>query len=230
MNEEVIASEKRSPNRAMVFGVLILLAAFALVSHTFIQQQHHAAKDQEAISNMRSLSCAFLEFDQEYGSFPSDHTAKEVADSTGTMLSLTGNFSNPYFRQLIAYGIQSEDLFYSSHPEGSHKPDNRISPGKALAPGEVGMSYVYGLNSSSDSDLPLLIAPMKTGTHLAWRGPFGGKAAVLLIARGGDPFHNPPFDLDAKGRILRADGSLLIDQSQTYFKNHTIDIRHPEMP
>lgn len=210
---------------------LSLLAIFAAVSYSFIARQRHAADCQQAIGNMRSLSYAFLEFDQEFGTYPCDETAKEVIESTGTeIMELTGPNSNPYFRQIIAFGIQSEQIFYATHPEGIHKPDSIMTSGQALAPGEVGMSYVYGLNTSSDPRLPLLIAPMKSGTHLAWRGPFGNKAAVLLIHRGGDPFLNPPFDLDRRGQILLADGSLLLDPAQPFWHGRDIDIRHPEVP
>lgn len=213
----------------LVGTVAILIAGS--VSHQVIWRQRKAADRTQALNNMRSLSCALLEFDQEFGSYPNDETAKDVIESTGTEIAvLTGPCSNPYFRQLIAYGIQSEDIFYASHPEGIHKPDRIFTHGQALAPGEVGMSYVYGLTSSSDPRLPLLIAPMKTGTHLAWRRPYDNKAAVLLIARGGDPFHKPPFDLDRRGQILLTDGSLLLDPSQPFWHGRDIDIRHPETP
>jgi hypothetical protein len=210
-------------------GIVVILVGLA-VSYPMIFRQRHIADCTQAINNMRSLSCAFLEFDQEYGSYPNDQTAQKVIDSTGSELDFTGPHSNAYFRQLIAYGIQSEDIFYAVHPEGSRKPDRIMSPGHALAPGEVGLSYFYGLDSSADLRIPLLLAPMKTGTHLAWRRPFDKKAAVLLIDRGRDPFDNPPFDLDRHGEILLSDGSLLLDPTQPYFHKQPIDIRHPEFP
>ncbi|MEP4076231.1 hypothetical protein [Haloferula sp.] len=210
-----------------VVGLLVILL-FGLTMNPLVSDQRKTADRIQAIANMRSLSCAFLEFDQEFGSYPDDETAPIVADATGSELILTGPHSNPYFRQLIAFGIQSESIFYSVHPEGSRKPDHIVTPGNALAPGEVGLSYVYGHNSSHDPRLPLLIAPMKSGTHLAWRKPFDGTAAVLLISRGRDPFENPPFDLNRRGEILLADGSLLLDPSQPYFHGKPINIRHPE--
>jgi hypothetical protein len=209
---------------------LAVAGAVVLVSYSMIFRQRHIADRTQAINNMRPLSCAFLEFDQEFGSYPNDETAVDVVEATGSELNLTGPYSNAYFRQLFAFGIQSESIFYSVHPEGTHKPDLIMTPGKVLTPGEVGHSYVYGLTSSDDPRLPLLIAPMKTGTHLAWRRPFENKAAVLLIRRGDDPFHNPPFDLNRRGEILLADGSLLLDPGQPYWDGRPIDIRHPEFP
>ncbi|MGB6219899.1 hypothetical protein [Haloferula sp.] len=223
--------QKRQPKRAKGVLALTFLAIFAFVFYSFIRKQQGAANCQQAINNMRSLSLAFLEFDQEYGSFPNDETAGTVIESTGTkLLALTGPYSNPYFRQLIAFGIQSEQIFYATHPEGIHKPDSIMTADQALAPGEVGMSYVYGLNSSSDPRLPLLLAPMKSGTYLAWRGPYHKKAAVLLLHRGNDPFHNPPFDINRRGQILLADGSLLLDPAQAFWQGRPIDIRHPKLP
>ena len=213
-----------------IVGIFVLVA-FILVNPPTIFPQRKVANRSEAMNNMRSIGLAMLEFDQEFGSFPNDDTAKEVIESTSTEIGeLTGPHSNPYFRQLIAFGIQTELMFYAPHPENIHRPDSIMTAGKALAPGEVGMSYVYGLSTSSDPRLPLLLSPMKSGTHQAWRRTFGKKAAVLLVDRPGDPFKNPPHDINRKGQILLADGSLLLDPSQPYWHGRTIDIRHPEIP
>jgi hypothetical protein len=219
-----------APNRAMWLVGTLAVLTLALSSHRMISRQQKAAHRNQAIGNMRSLHCAFLEFDQEFGSFPDDQTAPVVAESTGSDLVLTGTHSNPYFRQLIAYGIQSEDIFHAVHPEGIHKPDRILTPGHALAAGEAGMSYVYGLSSSADPRTPLLIAPMKSGTHHAWRRPYDHKAAVLTVGITDDPFGIQALDINRRGEILLADGSLLLDPAQAYWHGRTIDIRHPELP
>jgi len=216
---------KHRSNRAMwLVGIAVFVTVLTIASSQIFRQRH-AADRQQALNNMRSLGTAFLEFDQEFGSFPTDKTALLVIDSTGTELDFTGPHSNAYFRQLIAYGIQSEDIFYAAHPEGIHKPDKIMSPGQALVPGEVGLSYTYGLNTSLDPKIPLLLAAMKTGTHLAWRRPYDKKAAVLLLDNS-----THAFDLDRQGQILLSDGSLLLDPTQPYWHGRPIDIRHPETP
>ncbi len=76
--------QKRRANRATGIIAFTFFAIVAAVFYSLARNQQHAADCQSAIANMRSLSCAFLEFDQEYGSFPEDETAKEVIESTGT--------------------------------------------------------------------------------------------------------------------------------------------------
>ncbi|MEM9237503.1 MAG: hypothetical protein AAGB14_12040 [Verrucomicrobiota bacterium] len=216
---------KRKATRAMwIVGILLPLLAL-LMAPPMILPQRHAADRTQALNNMRSVGLAMLEFDQEFGSLPDDSTAQVVIDATGTELDITGPYSNDCFRQLVAYGIQSEDIFFTVHPEGSRKPDRVLTGRNALAPSEVGMSYVHGSNTSHDPKKPLLLSPLKLDTHLAWRKPFGKRAAVLLIDNSAKA-----LDVNRRGEILLDDGTLLLDSSQPYWRGQPIDIRHPEMP
>lgn len=210
----------------VVFLVLLLLAVG--VSLPLIQKQRRAAMLQQAFGNTRSLSCAFLEFDQEFGSFPSREThdlvQQEVLWGADSHLPEWTGSANDCFRQLIAYGIQSESIFFAVHPEGSHEPDEISAPlaTEALKPGEAGLSYVYGLRSSVDPALPLLLAPMKTGTHLA-HGTY--HQAVVRFSDGSG--RCCPIDRD--GEIL-LDGTRLLDPARPCWRGRSIDIRHPEFP
>lgn len=216
---------RRGAIRGSVFVGLLVLLLFGFTCNPFVRKQRKAADRTQALNNMRSVGLAMLEFDQEFGSFPDDETAARLLEWPGTRLDLSGPYSNAYFRQLIAYGIQSEDIFFTIHPEGSHRPDRLLTPGRALSPGEVGLSYTYGLNTSSNPKTPLLLSPMKAGTHLAWRQPFGNRAAVLLLD---NSVHALP--INRRGEILLADGSLLLDPAQAYWHGRAIDLRHPELP
>ena len=141
----------------------------------------------EAISNAKQVGLALLEFDQEYGSFPDDDTAEAVSESTGSTLNLSGNTSNDYFRQLIAYGIQSEDIFYTKSAY-TRKPDNVVNDGNALEPGEVGFGYVMldattGQNTSGNPGRPVLVTPLlDASTQWEFDGdPYADKAVILRL-------------------------------------------------
>ncbi|WP_234044927.1 hypothetical protein [Haloferula rosea] len=219
-------THKKNFTAAMVITLVFMLVVVVLLSSPMILRSSKAAERTEAISNSKQVGLALLEFDQEYGRFPHETTVAEVRRTTSTGIDLSGSSSNAMFRQLIAYGIQSEDIFYCGHPEFRDKrPDNKIRGPQALEPGEVRFSYVAGLDTSMNPSLPLLAAPMKLGTTSFHDKPFSDKGVILRA------------DLSAKALTIRAaDGRLTIGGGQTLFdpKNgiwpagHVIDLRHPE--
>ncbi len=99
---------------ASALFVIILL----LVGPRIFRPGHRGADRTEAISNLRQLGIAHLEFDTEYGSFPSNATAAAVtAKFPAHGHNLTGGSSNAFFRQLFAAELtQSEAMFYSKAP------------------------------------------------------------------------------------------------------------------
>ncbi len=167
--------------------VIVIIAALAGLSAPMILRQRKAADRTEAISNAKQVGQALLEFDVEFGGFPDNYTAEEVKDSTGTSLNMSGNFSNDYFRQLIAFGIQSEDIFYAKTTY-SQKPDKVMTGNDALEPGEVGFGYIMrdttsGLSTAGNPSLPVLAAPL-LDAQSNWKfdpDPYGGKAVILRI-------------------------------------------------
>jgi prepilin-type N-terminal cleavage/methylation domain-containing protein len=167
--------------------VIVIIAALAGLSAPMILRQQKAAARTEAISNAKQVGLALLEFDQEYGSFPDNDTATTVAESTGTDLNLSGNTSNDYFRQLIAFGIQSEEIFFTKSAY-TRKPDGVIVNSKALEPGEVGFGYIMldattGQNTSGNPGRAVLATPL-LNAQTDWTfdpDPFGGKAVILKL-------------------------------------------------
>ena len=167
--------------------VIVIIAALAGLSAPMILRQQKAAARTEAISNAKQVGLALLEFDQEYGSFPDNDTAEEVAASTGTDLNLSGDTSNDYFRQLIAYGIQSEDIFFTKTAY-TRKPDNVINASNALEAGEVGFGYVMldattAQNTSGNPGRPVLVTPLLDAST-QWEfdaDPYGDKAVILRL-------------------------------------------------
>ncbi len=216
------AGKRIKRGEMIVFVVILGTAAVLLVAWT--RGQHERADFATATKKMSSVALALLEFEADFGSFPSDATRQNVIDATGNELGPTTGTANDYFRQLIAYGIQSEDIFLVPHPEAAEEPDRIVSPLtlEALKPGEVGISYGYGLHSESNPERPLLMAPMKSGTHLAHR-TLGNRVAIWFV--GG---HQYPCTVDRTGEILLPDGTRLFDPSRPVWQNRPIDIRHPE--
>ena len=168
--------------------VIVIIAALAGLSAPMILRQQKAAARTEAINNAKQMGLALLEFDQEFGSFPDQSTAQLVADATGSDLNLSGtSTSNDLFRQLIAYGIQSEDIFYTKTAY-TREPDNVINQGKALEAGEVGFGYVLldqttAQNTSGNPGRPVIVTPLLDASS-NWEfdpDPYGNKAVYLKL-------------------------------------------------
>ena len=95
----------------------------------------------QAISNAKQVFYLMIEFDQDFGEFPSDDTASSEPDLKGYV----GKHSNDYLSQFIAGGFtRSEEIFYAAGgSKTKKKPDNDISTkAKTLEAGECGFAYV----------------------------------------------------------------------------------------
>lgn len=171
--------------------VIVIIAALAGVSAPVIMGQRKKADLTEATSNIKQIQLALFNFGEEYGSFPDNETAEDVRHATGTDLNFTGTSANDYFRQLIATGTKSERIFWCKTSYSPRKPDDVISSGKALEPGEVGYGYIManenqGLSNSSNPSRPVVVSP-------------------LFKAQSNWEFDPEPYD--AKAVVLRIDGS-----------------------
>ena len=91
---------------AIMCGIILLLNAANI--------QRNKAKTTEAHNNLRSMSCALLEFDTEYGRFPDPSTISKVRGNSESLLPLGKKTSNDFFRQIIASGIRAvgNDILY----------------------------------------------------------------------------------------------------------------------
>jgi hypothetical protein len=215
-------------------GFVVLIAVTTALP--MVLRQRKAADRTTAISHCKCIGLALLEFDQEFGSFPNEKTADQVKDVSGTPIDLTGSSSNAAFRQLIAFGIQSEIIFSCVHPEGIEKPDQDFSRGKALEAGEVGFSYICGLSTKMSPDTPVITAPMKIGTQTYWPDPYDNKAVVLCL----DNSVHAPLLRRRDGKLPVANGKTLFENGPDtvwdhsfrtrpiWPENYTIDLRHPE--
>jgi hypothetical protein len=215
----------------IVVGVFVVLVLAGL-SAPMVLRCPKASERTQAINNAKQVGLVLLEFDQEFGSFPDEATVAKVKKSTGTELDLSGTSSNAMFRQLIAFGVQSEDIFFvPKHPECRKKPDGNISPGRALEAGEVGWSYIMlsegrGQNTSGNPGRTVLAAPMKIGSEQFWPDAFGEKGVVLRL----DNSVEAPLIREKDGKLSVGNGKTLFDAGEetVWGVDGVVDIRHPE--
>jgi prepilin-type N-terminal cleavage/methylation domain-containing protein len=210
--------------------VIVIIAALAGLSAPMILRQRKAADRTQAINNAKQIGLALLEFDQEYGSFPDDDTAESVLESTGTDLSFAGGRSNDYFRQLIAFGIQSEDIFYCKAAY-TRKPDRAMKGADALKAGEVGFGYIMldaqtAQNTSGNPGRSVLAAPLLNAEE-NWEfdgDPFGGKAVVLRL----DNSVEAPLIRQSDNKVSVGGGKTLEDSGDDTVWDETPVIKAPE--
>ncbi len=211
----------------VVGGVVTVVASFVALSIPY-QPRGRGSTRTEAIINAKQMGLAMLEFEQEYRSFPSDKTVAEVIKRTGSTLDFSDGSSNAMFRQLIAYGIQSEDIFYAWHPEGTVQPDNDMFGRDALEAKEVGFSYVMGLDTTMDPATPVLMTPMRTASRdQFWRDGkrYKDKAVILRL----DTSAEAPLIRPSDDKVVDARGVPILDAAQPCFGGKWPDIRHPKM-
>ena len=159
---------------------------------------------QVTTSNAKQIFLLLVEFDDDFGAFPSEQSAEDNEDFTG----LSTSTSNGLLGQFIAGGyIQSEEIFYAKGGASTNKkPDNDISPGKILEKGECGFAYVTGLSGSDKAHLPILCAPMTGEGYKFDPSPYGGKAIVLHLD-GSVKF----YPINENGEVVFRNGKMLFD-------------------
>ena len=167
--------------------VIVIIAALAGLTAPMVIRQRKKADQTEAVSNARQIGLAMFEFENDYGSYPDQDTAKAVTDATGSTLTLGSTAANDYFRQLLAGNFtQSERMFFAKIAN-SKKPDDNISGDEALKEGECGFAYMMkgdvGFNAAGNPSRPLAVTPLLNnatdGTFDP--APFDSKAVILRM-------------------------------------------------
>ncbi|HVJ45271.1 MAG TPA: prepilin-type N-terminal cleavage/methylation domain-containing protein [Luteolibacter sp.] len=166
--------------------VIVIVATLAGLASPVVLKKLKEGDRIQAISNSREIYKALFTFKNDYQSFPDKTTFQAVKDATESkILQTQGNFSNDYFRQLLAADLGNEKIFYAK-AAGIKKPDNAFNTAaNALQAGEVGFGYVLDKGVSlddSNTDRPIFVAPLVRGSaELFDAGPFSGKAVFLLL-------------------------------------------------
>ena len=211
----------------MALCVVFVASILFILTAPMTIRARKKADQTEAISNARQIGIALLEFETEYGAFPSAATQAQVSMNfpTSVVKGAVGADSNGFFKQLFEAGLtESEAMFYAK-VKGSRRPDGDISTNaKALEKGEVGFAYITGLTSKDDPNTPIVLAPM-----IPWTTMFDPKAfknsdhAVVLRIDGSAT----SYTIRKDGRIYDKGIDLLSDKHPIW-KGKTPDIRYPE--
>ncbi|MBK1832060.1 hypothetical protein JIN77_15090 [Verrucomicrobiaceae bacterium R5-34] len=132
-----------------------------------------------ATNNAKQIFLLMVEFDDDFGEFPSDQSASKK----DALKAYTGEYSNDYLGQFLAGGyVQSEEIFYAKGGKRRVKPDNDYSSkDTTLAEGECGFAYIKGLSTSDLAGTPLLLASMYGDGYKFNSDVYKGKAVVLRI-------------------------------------------------
>lgn len=147
--------------------VIAIIAVLAGLATPAILKAKKNADKAKTISNARQIGIALSEFDNSFGSYPSDDTRQTLEDEGVDVPD--GDTSNAYLAQLIvSKAIDGEKIFYAKGVRGSKEGDDITnSRDKVLEKGECGFGYVMladneALSASySTSATPLVVAPLK---------------------------------------------------------------------
>lgn len=149
--------------------VIAIIAVLAGLATPAILKAKKNADKAKTISNARQIGIALSEFDNSFGSYPSDDTRQTLEDEGVDVPD--GDTSNAYLAQLIvSKAIDGEKIFYAKGVRGVVEGDDITnSRDKVLEKGECGFGYVMladneALSASySTSATPLVVAPLKEG-------------------------------------------------------------------
>jgi hypothetical protein len=205
------------------FFVIVVILSFVGLTQPRVIRSAKKSELTEATINLRQIGLALFEFDTEYNSFPNDSTAALVAKKHPKHgHDLSGKSSNALFRQLIATGMaQSEQMFYAKNP-GVRRPNDKISPGRALEKGEVGFAYIAGLSTAGNPARILAFAPVIPGTTKFDPKPFQGMAVFLRIDNS-----VISMKIHQDGRVY-SEGFDILSPEHPLWNGHALDIRYPE--
>lgn len=184
------------------------------------------ANATEAANNARQIGLMLLEFDTDYGSFPSEKTLADVEEASGVKLPAADKSSNTLFRQLFAAGITVTEAPFFANITGTMKGGDQQDPAKSLSTGKNGFAYIAGLSSAGNPARPLVVCPLIPGTTRFDPKPFGGKAIILRID---NAVQLLPIEED--GTVLEKGVELLSKDHPVWkeFEGKAPDIRHPDL-
>ena len=217
----------------------ILLCLLAITSCTFgeeIDSKNIVAtasvEESEALErfvrNMKSIKSALdmfaLDFD---GHYPSDKIAKVLDKEMKDAGKWQGDESSSegFLRQLknahTLGGSQTHFHYYPLTGAGEGKPLTECF----IEAEECNLSFVKNLRQNSNTDTPVLLAPMIPNTLRFDPKALGGKAVVICVGNA-----VKVFDIDSEGNLL-GEGKDLFVHGKSVWENQPVTparIQYPE--
>ncbi len=226
-----IVANPRIPNWAFwgtILAVIVILTGFV---YKVTRYPGHNSDYRKAVQNLKQVGYALYHFELDCGSYPNDKTAEYLlAKDPQHFLSSAGG-SNAYFSQLIAAGYVDQETPFYARTGATLNPDNdRSSPDKLLAKGEVGFAYVvWEAPEENDKWLgaePLAIAYLEKNRRLAQMQPSGGnkRAIVYVLRQDMSVIELKP----TKDGMVHLNGKPYFDWSQPHWRGQKPKIVWPE--
>lgn len=131
--------------------VITIMLALAGMAYPVVMGRIWDAEKVKITNNAKNIALALSDFDRSFNSYPDERTAERIEENPAYLkvegMTLYGDSSNPYFRQLLAtLKTDAEDLFYANITPAMGarpiKPDKRIANGMGLVQGENAYGYV----------------------------------------------------------------------------------------
>jgi prepilin-type N-terminal cleavage/methylation domain-containing protein len=179
---------KRGFTLVELLVVIVIIAALAGLTAPQVIKMKKKGDLAESTNNARQLGLGLTQFDADVGGYPDEDSVEAVEALTGetSTVSLSGNTSNDYFRQLVVSGVvDSEQPFFAKTTYTKSKPDDLMKGEQLLRGGEVGFGYIMrapGKAIPIGAGKPVAAAPLKensSGGEME-TDPYDGKAIVLF--------------------------------------------------
>ncbi len=230
MNEEpepVILKSNRKWFKSVIKEFIVAALVIGFIAFWCLPYPTYHPKKSgtvEAINNAKQIGLALFIFQEEYGSYPNDDTAKDFIKNHPTYRKdLSGTSSNALLRQLIisSKNDRSEDMF-KLRCKKSVEPDGNIKPGEILKKGECGFVYISGLSTAGNPSRIVILAPLIPGTKKFDPKPFDGKAIGLRIDNSVGI-----YTINEDGNIYNK-GINILSPEYPIWNGKAPDIRYPE--
>jgi len=200
--------------------LLVVIAIIAILAGLATPAIFNALKAGELTKtthNMKQLSVALLQYEQQFGHYPIAEDATEFPDAfTDGVNSSTGDSNGPLSLLIASSNLKSEENFFAKggSPSGDREPDNDFSTSSSvLEDGECGMAYVLkdsttSFSTSDNSSIPLLLSPMEDESTYN-PDPYNSKGVALRI------------DGSAKQGTINPDGDTLLINNKDILDTNT---------
>lgn len=168
--------------------VIAIIATLAGVGVPALIKRQKDGYRAEAIMNAGQIGKTLFSFEQEYGSYPDNDTAQDIADNLTVTVPGSPGKANYYFSQLIVSGYLDQEKPFYCRATYTKQPDNNMQNSEMLEKGECGFGYVMktggaGLSSASNSAIPIVVAALLEGAtdDTFDTEVYNNKAVVLRI-------------------------------------------------